>query len=270
VSLAGAALLALLLAPAAPAKGRVEEVRYPAQLDGRPRRIWVRTPSVPADSANLLVAFDALDFLGEIPLPAMLDSLERAGRIPPTVAVLIDDSTGVVRQKDLANRAAFADWLCDGLVPWIRARYPVARDPHRATTCGTSAGGLAAGFVAFTRPDVFANAVCVSGAFWRNTEAKGSPPWEWLTAQVAAAPRKDVRFVIDVGAKETVGVLGGTGPSILAANRRLRDALRAKGYDLVYLEAPSGTHSPESWTVRLPPALAALTPKPPRSAAARP
>ena len=263
-------LLAILLAWAPPAQAGVEEVHYPAPFDGRPRRIWVRTPAVPADTANLLVAFDALDFLGEIPLPAMLDSLERAGRIPPTVAVLVDDSTGVARQQDLANRQAFADWLCDGVMPWIRAHYKVARDPHRAATCGTSAGGLAAAFIAFERPDVFGNAVSLSGAFWRNAEAKGSPPWEWLTGQVAASPGKDVRFVIDVGEKETTGVLGGTGPSILAANRRLRKALEAKGYDLVYVEAKGGTHSPGSWNVRLPPALVALNRRPPRSAAARP
>ena len=263
-------LIAVLLAWASLAHGGVMEVHYPAPFDGRPRRVWVRTPAVPADTANLLVAFDGPDFLGEIPLPAMLDSLERAGRVPPTLAVLVDDSTGAARQQDLANRAAFADWLCDGLVPWIRAHYPVSRDPHRAATCGTSAGGLAAAFVAFERPDVFGNAVSVSGAFWRNAEAKGSPPWEWLTGQVAAAQRKDVRFVIDVGERETTGVLGGTGPSILAANRRLRDALKAKGYDFVYLEAKGGTHSPGSWTVRLPPALAALSPRAPRSAAARP
>ena len=83
-------------------------------------------------------------------------------------------------------------------------------------------------------------------------------------------PEKDVRIVLDVGALETHGTLGGAGPSILAANRRLRDALTAKGYDLSYVEAPGGVHAPASWLVRLPPALTALHRRAPRSAAARP
>jgi len=258
------------LATAARAGGRVETAQFDVPFDGRPRAIQVRTPAASADSANLLVVFDGPQYLDEIPLPAMLDSLEAVGRIPPTVAVLIDDGTGTVRIADLGNRRAFADWVCDRLVPWVRARYRVSSDPHRVTAYGSSAGGLAAAFIAFERPDVVGNALSQSGAFWRNAEAKGSPPWEWLTGAVAAAPRKDVRFVIDVGEKETTGVLGGTGPSILAANRRLRDALAAKGYDVVYVEAKGGTHSPGSWAKRLPPALAALSPRAPRSAAARP
>jgi enterochelin esterase-like enzyme len=52
--------------------------------------------------------------------------------------------------------------------------------------------------------------------------------------------------------------MGGTAPSILEANRRLRDALRAKGYDVEYHEVPNGVHSPESWRVRLPVGLVAL------------
>jgi enterochelin esterase-like enzyme len=46
--------------------------------------------------------------------------------------------------------------------------------------------------------------------------------------------------------------LGGAAPSILNANRHLRDVLKEKGYTVVYTEVPNGTHSPESWRVRLP------------------
>ena len=248
----------LALASGAQAKGRVEAVTFDVPFDGRPRAIQVRTPAAPGDSASLLIVFDGPQYLDEIPLPPILDSLEALGRIPPTVAVLIDNGTGPTRIADLGNRRAFADWLCDRLVPWVRARYQVASDPHRVTAYGSSAGGLAAAFVAFERPDVVGNALSQSGAFWRNAEAKGPPPWEWFTGRVASSPRKDVRFVLDVGAGETLRVLGGKGPTILDTNRRLRDALRAKGYDFAYIEVPGGTHSPESWLERLPAALDSL------------
>ena len=114
--LASIALLATLLAPAAHAAGRVEEVSFPTRFDGRTRRIWVRTPAVRADSANLLVAFDGLQWFDEIPLDPMLDSLERAGR---SLHHRRHDRRqhGVRPHCRPGNRAAFADWVADGLVP---------------------------------------------------------------------------------------------------------------------------------------------------------
>lgn len=237
------------------------EVSFPARLDGRTRRIWMNTPAVArGDSASLLVVFDGEQYLDEIPLPRMLDSLTAAGRIFPAVAVLIDNGTGFERRQDLANRAAFAAWLGDSLVPWVRVNSPVplARDPRRAVVCGSSAGGLAAAYVALKRPDLFGNVLSQSGAFWRGNENSDGAPWEWLTAQYAAAPRAPIRFFLDVGSTETHGVLGGTGPPILDANRRLREVLRAKGYDVAYTEVPGGYHAPESWATRLPAGLAML------------
>jgi enterochelin esterase family protein len=252
---------------AAPA-GRVQEVKFDAPLYGRTRKVWVRTPAAAPDSANLLIVFDGTDFLEAMPLPKILDSLEASGSLAPTVAVLVDNGSGPTRAADLANRASFAEWLCDELVPWARARFHTTSDRRRTAALGESMGGLSAAFVAWKRPDTIGHAVSLSGAFWRNAEAKGSPPWEWLTAQVARSPVNGAHFVLDVGALETHGTLGGAGPSILDANRRLRDALKAKGFALDYFEAPGGVHAPESWTARLPAALLRVSPLRPRSAAA--
>jgi enterochelin esterase family protein len=161
--------------------------------------------------------------------------------------VLIDNGTGTVRIADLGNRRAFADWVCDRLVPWVRARYRVSRDPHRRTASARARAGSPRRSSRSNGPTCSATRVSLSGAFWRNAEAKGSPPWEWLTGQVAASPRKDVRFVHRRGREGDDRRARRHGPSILAANRRLRDALKAKGYDLVYVEAKGGTHSPGSW-----------------------
>jgi enterochelin esterase-like enzyme len=236
------------------------ETPFAARLYGRTRRVWIDTPKLaPGDSASLLVVFDGEQYLEEIPLPHMLDSLTDAGRIRPAVVVMIDNGTGAERRMDLANRAEFAAWLGDSLVPWVRATaaVPVSRDPRRAVVCGSSAGGLAAAYVAFQRPDLFGNVLSQSGAFWRGNENADGAPWEWLTGQYAASPRKPIRFFLDVGALETHGVLGGAGPPILDANRRLRDALKAKGYEVLYTEVPGGVHAPFSWATRLPTGLAA-------------
>ena len=63
-------------------------------------------------------------------------------------------------------------------------------------------GGLAAAFVALQRPDLIANVLSQSGAFWRSAEASNDAPFEWLTAQVKASPKKPVKFYVEVGAEE--------------------------------------------------------------------
>jgi len=55
--------------------------------------------------------------------------------------------------------------------------------------------------------------------------------------------------------------MGGAAPSILDANRRLRAILVGKGYPVAYFEVPNGEHSPETWRLRLPVGLTALTPR---------
>ena len=246
------------------AAGRVDSLVVHSAIYGASRTVWVYTPAGYRDAADplpLLVTFDGSDYTagGAMDVPAILDSLAAAGAAPRFVAVMIDDGSGANRIAELGNSARFARFVAEELVPWIRARYRVTGDPRRTIVTGSSAGGLAAAHVAFARPDIFGNVLAQSGAFWRGPEGSNSAPWEWLTAQVASAPRREVRFLLDVGARETVRVLGGTGPVFIEANRRFRDALAAKGYAVTYTEVPGGVHAPSTWRPRFPGDLVALT-----------
>jgi enterochelin esterase family protein len=208
---------------------------------------------------NLILAFDGGMYLGAMPLPTILDSLTAARRTPPTVAILFDNG-GTTRLDDLANHDRFATFVADELIPWARAQWTVTRDPSRTIITGSSAGGLAAAYIAFKRPDLFGNVLSQSGAFWRGNEGANDAPFEWVTAQYQSAPKRDIRFVLEVGALETTGAMGGAAPSLVAANRKLRDALVAKQYRVEYFEVPGGQHSPETWGVRLPFGIVALAP----------
>ena len=241
--------------------GKVEEVRIAGGAGKIERTAWIYTPpghADPAAACDLLVAFDGREYLEDIGLPGILDTLLAQKKAGPFVAVMIHNSTGAERLADLANRAGFADFLAGDVVEWVRKRYRVSRDPRRVFVAGSSAGGLAAAYVALRRPDVFGNVLSQSGAFWRGNEGSNDPPWEWIRRQVEASPKKDVRFVLEVGTTESAGALGGAAPSILESNRRLRDALRAKGYAVSYREIPGGTHSTETWGKRFPEALVTL------------
>lgn len=262
-------LLLASLAPAVDAQqspaaaGRLEAAVLQDSTFRRPRRVWVYTP--PGYDAHraapypLMLAFDGAEYLDTMPLPCVLDSLLAAHRAPAFVAVLVDDSGGPVRIADLGNSRRMVDFLSGQLVPWVRRGWNVTRDPHRVIVTGSSAGGLAAAYVAFARPDLFGNVWSQSGAFWRGAEASNGAPWEWLTQQVAAAPRKDVRFCLDVGELEDHRTLGGTGPNFRDAVRRFREALTAKGYTVTYTEVPGGNHAPQWWGPRLPTGIVTLS-----------
>jgi enterochelin esterase family protein len=242
---------------------RLEPITLYDSAYHRPRRIWIYTPSGhdprAATPYPLLIAFDGVDYQDTMPLPLVLDTLGATGKAPAFVAVLIDDSVGAVRIADLGNAERMVTFLGRQLVPYVRSRWHVTTDPKRVIITGSSAGGLAASFAALQRPDLFANVLTQSGAFWRGAEASNAQPYEWLTRHVAALPKRDVTFFMDVGALEDHATLGGSGPNFRDATRRFRDALRAKGYSVMYTEVASGQHAPVYWKVRLPVGITALT-----------
>src|SRR5262245_51500790 len=93
--------------------GKVEGFRLATRRDSRRRAVWVYTPpgyEASTDTVrHLVIAFDGPEYLDSIPLPLILDTLLAAGKAPPCLAILIDDSTSAARLDDLANRAWFAD-----------------------------------------------------------------------------------------------------------------------------------------------------------------
>jgi enterochelin esterase family protein len=255
--------------PARPA-GQTADVTIPGKAYPRGRHAWVYTPAgYPAScqaGCNLIVAFDGAIYVGIMGLPQVLDSLVARRETQPAVAVLIDNGPPPGRINDLANSSRYADWIAGEMIPWIREHYSVARAPDRTLVTGSSAGGLGAAYVALKHPELFGNVLSQSGAFWRGNEASNDPPYEWLTQQYASSPKLNIKFFIDVGARETTGALGGRAPSLLEANRRLQSVLNGKGYWLRYYEVPNGDHSPETWAKRLPFGIVALLPSasPPR------
>ncbi len=247
-----------------PLEPRLETVTIHDSAYGRPRTFWVALPSGYDPRARtpypLVIAFDGRDYLDTMNLPRVLDSLHAAGRTRGVVAVLIDDGDGALRIADLGNAPRLLRTIADQVLPLVRARWRVSRDPADVVATGSSAGGLAAAYLALERPDLVGNVFAQSGAFWRGADASNAPPYEWLTARARQRPRRRIRFVLEVGDQESRRVLGGQGPVFLDATRRFRDALVTKGYDVRYTEVPGGVHAPATWRPRLGAGLAATLP----------
>jgi enterochelin esterase family protein len=248
--------------------GRVQREKFTSKLLGNERPIWIYTPhgySAGKKPYGLLVLSDGGLYVNTAHVATTLDNLIAAGVIPPLVAVMVDNPD---RWPELSCNPAYSDFLAQEIVPWARANYHATDRPDQTIIGGTSLGGLQAAFVGLKHSEVFGNVLSQSGAFgWK---PDGEKEWEWLNRQFAASPRLPLRFSFEAGLME------GTwwwrdlmaqqpnapppnliDPTLLAANRNLRDTLQRKGYSVHYTEF-NGNHGLLNWRGTLASHLIAL------------
>lgn len=217
------------------ARGRVEQAWLASERLGSGRDVHVYRPAgwqPGAKGQGLLVLFDAHAYVRKVPTTTILDNLIAEGAIPPTAALIVANPSEASRAQELPPNADFAAFLAEELLPWARER-GVYADAAHTVVAGSSFGGLAAAYAALRYPERFGNVLSLSGSFW------WAPPGEapqWLTREYSRRGRLPLRFFLSAGLFEA----GKGGQSILETNRRLRDVLVAKSYELRYVESASG------------------------------
>jgi enterochelin esterase-like enzyme len=193
---------------------------------------------------------DGRDYVEFAHAPAVLDHLIERGEIEPVVAVFVDPPN---RHGAAAPNRTTEYGMNDDVrgVPRRRARavrgrpLPNAPDAADRLIVGDSYGGLIATYVPFSRPEVFGLGYSQSGyhSFQSDRMIR-------LIEETEPVP---IRLYVDVGTYETVvgaGLLPEAERDFLAANRRLRNALEARGYEFVYAEYPEG-HTWGNWRAHL-------------------
>lgn len=245
--------------PDAP-KGQLQRHTLASKILGNERTITVHLPpgyDSEAEEYRLLILFDGSAYEEILPAPTILENLLAAGKIPPLVTVLVGNPDQVTRNRELPCHAPFADFLSTELLPWITSQFRVTAAPAGRILAGSSYGALAALYAAFRRPDLFGCVLSQSASVWYSPEGDEEP--EWLVRQFAAAERLPLRIYMDVGLLETrpVPTAHVDGPSQRAANRHLRNVLRAKDYPLTYREYHGG-HDYVCWQQTLVDGLLAL------------
>jgi enterochelin esterase family protein len=250
-----ASLLELSEAPAQPwvkplegvPKGTLKEHKFKSKSLKEERAVTIYTPAnydPKGDKHGLLVLFDGAFYQDDemIPGPTILDNLIAEKKIQSLVVVFVKHELRT-RNKDLMCSDAFAAFVVNELVPWVRAEYRVSTEPARTIVGGLSLGGLMASYCGLRHSDIFGNVLSQSGSYWwypggleqDNRDLHVAEPG-WLTHEYLTAPRRDVRFFVEIGRFEQ----GGGFTSDVAENRRFRDVLKAKGYSVQYSEFTGG------------------------------
>jgi enterochelin esterase-like enzyme len=127
----------------------------------------------------------------------------------------------------------------------IDRRYQTRPDPGDTGIAGSSMGGVISVYAALAHASTFGLAAVQSPAVWFAGKA--------IVPFVESVPKAGPIY-LDVGGREAERQV----PDV----RRLRDALRGKGYregvDLMYEEDPGGEHNEAAWGRRFPRALTFL------------
>jgi enterochelin esterase-like enzyme len=235
-------------------RGTLKEFDIDSNLVGGKRTTTVYTPAGYAQATApyaFMLVLDAEAYIGLVSTPTILDNMISQSVIPPLVVAFVhSDGT---RDTDLPPNADFQNFIGAELMPWIRERYRVSRDPKLNVVAGSSFGGLAAAYTAFIHPETFGEVISQSGSYWWSpqylTDPAPSPNAGWMIKQFAESPRKAIRFYMDAGAWEPAGMLHG--------NRMLVSVLKGKGYTVSYREFLGG-HYYAYWQQTLPDALIAV------------
>jgi enterochelin esterase-like enzyme len=159
-------------------EGTVEKHTLTSALLKNTRDVWVYTPpgySKTAPPYGLLLVFDGDTYIKVVPTPVTVDNLIADKRIAPLVAVMIGNAPKA-RSVELPCNPAFADFLANELVPWVRRLYNVTSDPRQVTIGGSSYGGLAATYAAYRHPEMFGNVLSQSGSYWWTPPTDPSKP----------------------------------------------------------------------------------------------
>jgi enterochelin esterase-like enzyme len=236
------------------AGGSLEKFEIDSQVLSGKRTVTMYTPANYAGKGKLLpliLQFDGESYIIDVAAPTMLNNMIAQKAIPPVVVAFLH-SQGT-RNEDLQPNAKFQQFISAELVPWIRERYRISKDPKVNVVAGSSFGGLAAAYTAFVHPEIFGNVLSQSGSFWWSPtylqDVSPSPNAGWMVKQFAESALKPLRFYMSVGSWESAGMLSG--------NRMLRSVLTGKGNEVMYSEVVSG-HNYANFQQSFPDGLIAL------------
>jgi enterochelin esterase-like enzyme len=261
-----------------PMPDRSHHERWPAfdqavgALEPRTVTVYVPIDGVAESGLPVLYMHDGQNlfspdaFFGGWRVTETLDAAIDDGTLPPLIVVGIDNTaarfeeytpvTDMLDGQRVGGRAdEYADFLVEGIKPFVESRYPVSTDPDQVGTMGSSLGGLVSLYIGLRHPDVFGHVASMSGTIVWGTIGASNPTIIDLYDDM---PPLGLRIYLDSGGDEGSGCPG-DGSDNYCGNVALADDLRAMGWqdevDLFYRWEPGAPHNEAAWADRLLPAL---------------
>lgn len=219
------------------------------------RTVWVYVPQQidRGTPAPFIVAQDGYLYLNR--LPRALDNLIAEGRVPPLVAILVDNGGGDAQgsQRGLEYdtlSGRYGDFIESEVLPRVVAETGVTLtdDPEGRGAMGVSSGAACAFTMAWFHPERYRRVISYSGTYV-NQQSPPNPEsprgaWEYHATLIPGAPRKPLRIWLEVGEHD----LHADDPEETwhnwpLANRRMATALAAKGYPYRFTFSRGGRHN---------------------------
>ncbi|MDD4126035.1 MAG: alpha/beta hydrolase family protein [Eubacteriales bacterium] len=146
--------------------------------------------------------------------------------------------------------------ICRGFFPRMSTKR------EETWIAGLSMGGYGALKTALWESGTFGKAVGLSGSYCIEAR-EGNPYWDSIFGKPGTRTKHTVEYAAEMLAAEErekpeIYMACGTEDGLIECNRKLRDFLKLKGYNVTYKEAP-GCHSWEFWDTEIQPALDWLT-----------
>ena len=216
-------------------------------------RVYIPQQYDPATAAPFMVVQDGV-FYAEA-LPRALDALIAAGRLAPTIALLVDSGGGDAQgsQRGLEYDAVsgrYSDFIETEVLPRAIRETGVALtdDPDGRATMGVSSGAACAFTMAWFYPERYRRVLSYSGTFV-NQQSPPDPQtprgaWEYHATLIPRTARKPLRIWLEVGENDLhTDDPEETWHNWPLANRRMAEALAAKGYDYRFTWSLGGRHA---------------------------
>ncbi|MEA3408772.1 MAG: alpha/beta hydrolase-fold protein [Candidatus Eisenbacteria bacterium] len=154
--------------------------------------------------------------------------------------------------------SSYADFIVDELKPYIDATYRTRSEREYTGIMGSSLGGIASLYIAWTHPDVFSRVGAMSTSYW------------WSNSQILrmleeTSPPPGVKVWLDMGTAEDESDRNGDDvPDVIEQHRHARNILMDKGLTiprrLRYIEDEGAVHNERAWAARFPRAVEFLFP----------
>jgi enterochelin esterase family protein len=188
-------------------------------------------------------------------LPHVLDNLIDERRVPPMIAVMIQNGGGDAQGSERGLEydtvsGKYAEFVEDEVLPQVESHYHVelTHDPNGRAAMGCSSGAAAAFTMAWFHPEWYHRVISYSGTFvnqqWPFNAANPGGAWDYHETIIPDSKPKPIRIWMQVGDRDLLNpnIMRDNMHDWVAANHRMAAVLRDKGYQYQYVFALDAGH----------------------------